>query len=83
MVSANPVTIKRIAVTGDHSTPAVYGAHSWHPVPLVMAGKDVRPDNITAFGETLAASGGLGRFDGCYLINELLAAAGKLQKYGA
>ncbi len=80
MLELNPDVV---AVTGDHSTPAVYGAHSWHPVPVLMAGKYVRPDNINAFGETMAASGGLGRFDACYLINELLAAAGKLQKYGA
>lgn len=72
-----------VAVTGDHSTPALYGAHSWHPVPVVIAGKYVRTDNVAAFGETVAASGGLGRFNACYLINELLAAAGKLQKYGA
>jgi len=71
-----------VAVTGDHSTPAVYGAHSWHPVPVVLSGKFVRPDNVTSFGETAAVSGGLGRFEACYLINELLSAAGKLQKYG-
>ncbi|MBT4483769.1 MAG: 2,3-bisphosphoglycerate-independent phosphoglycerate mutase, partial [Candidatus Latescibacteria bacterium] len=39
-----------IAVTGDHSTPAVLKAHSWHPVPLVMAGPNVRPDTVTTFG---------------------------------
>jgi len=72
-----------IAVTGDHSTPAVYKAHSWHPVPVVMAGKYVRPDDVKIFGETAAISGGLGRFEGYYLINELLAAAGKITKYGA
>lgn len=72
-----------IAVTGDHSTPAVYGAHSWHPVPIVMAGKYVRPDAVKTFGETAAISGGLGRFEACYLINELLAASEKITKYGA
>lgn len=72
-----------IAVSGDHSTPSVYKAHSWHPVPLVMAGKYVRPDRVTAFGESAAICGGLGRFDAHYLINELLAAAGKLTKFGA
>lgn len=72
-----------IAITGDHSTPSVYRAHSWHPVPVVMSGKYVRPDSVTTFGETAALSGGLGRFEGHYLINELLAAAGKIAKYGA
>ena len=72
-----------IAVTGDHSTPSVYKAHSWHPVPLVMAGNNIRPDKVTTFGERAALSGGLGRFNACYLINELLAAAGKITKFGA
>lgn len=72
-----------IAITSDHSTPSVYRAHSWHPVPVVMSGKYVRPDSVTTFGETAALSGGLGRFEGHYLINELLAAAGKIAKYGA
>ncbi len=72
-----------IAITGDHSTPAVYKAHSWHPVPVVMAGKYVRPDDVKKFGETAALSGGLGRFEAYYLINELLAATEKITKYGA
>lgn len=72
-----------IAITGDHSTPATFGAHSWHPVPLLMAGQYVRPDNVDAFGESAAASGGLGRFDAKFLINELLAAVGRITKYGA
>lgn len=72
-----------IAVTGDHSTPSVYKAHSWHPVPLVMAGTYIRPDNVKTFGERAAINGGLGRFDARYMINELLAAAGKSTKFGA
>lgn len=72
-----------LAITGDHSTPAVYGAHSWHPVPLVMSGKHVRRDAVETFGETAAIQGGLGRFEGKYLMNELLAAAEKITKFGA
>ncbi len=72
-----------IAITGDHSTPSICKAHSWHPVPVVMAGKYVRTDAVTSFGETAAITGGLGRFEGHYLMNELLAAAGKITKYGA
>ncbi|MCE5251734.1 2,3-bisphosphoglycerate-independent phosphoglycerate mutase [bacterium] len=72
-----------IAVTGDHSTPAVYKAHSWHPVPVLIAGKYIRPDRVAAFGENAAINGGLGRFEARYLINELLAAAGKNTKFGA
>ncbi len=72
-----------IAVTGDHSTPAVYGAHSWHPVPILMSGKHVRPDRVETFGESAAVCGGLGRFEAKYLMNELLATAGRITKYGA
>lgn len=72
-----------IAVTGDHSTPAVFKAHSWHPVPVVMAGTWVRPDTVTAFNENAAVCGGLGRFEARFLINELLAAGSRLIKYGA
>ena len=72
-----------IAVTGDHSTPSVYKGHTWHPVPVLMAGTWVRPDAVTSFGETAAIQGGLGRFEAKHLINELLASAGRLTKYGA
>ncbi|MFC1607485.1 2,3-bisphosphoglycerate-independent phosphoglycerate mutase [Candidatus Latescibacterota bacterium] len=72
-----------IAITGDHSTPAVYSAHSWHPVPLLMAGTHVRPDTVTTFGDRAAAGGGLGRFDAHYMMNEMLGAAGKITKFGA
>jgi 2,3-bisphosphoglycerate-independent phosphoglycerate mutase len=72
-----------IAITGDHSTPATYKGHSWHPVPVLMAGKWIRPDAVTSFGETAAIQGGLGRFEAKYLINELLAAGGRLTKFGA
>ncbi len=71
------------AITGDHSTPAVYGAHSWHPVPILMSGKLIRPDAVKTFGETAAVSGGLGRFEARFLINELLAASEKITKFGA
>jgi 2,3-bisphosphoglycerate-independent phosphoglycerate mutase len=72
-----------IVVTGDHSTPAMLKAHSWHPVPVLMWGKHVRPDETTAFGERPAMRGGLGRFDGAELMLEALATAGKLKKMGA
>jgi len=72
-----------LVVTGDHSTPAVFKAHTWHPVPVLLWGKNVRTDATTSFGERAAMSGGLGRFDGCELMLELLAHAGKLKKMGA
>ncbi len=72
-----------MAITGDHSTPAIFKAHSWHPTPVVMSGKWIRPDRVAEFNENAALCGGLGRFEARYLMNELLAAAGRLNKYGA
>jgi len=71
------------AVTGDHSTPAVFKAHTWHPVPVLLWGKTVRRDSTTSFGERAAICGGMGRFEGSALMLELLAHAGKLKKMGA
>jgi 2,3-bisphosphoglycerate-independent phosphoglycerate mutase len=72
-----------ICVTGDHSTPAVFKAHTWHPVPVLVWGKNVRKDMTQSFGERQAIHGGLGRFPGSELMLDLLAHAGKLKKMGA
>ncbi len=40
-----------IFLTGDHSTPVSYKAHSGHPVPLLMWGKNIRKDSIEVFSE--------------------------------
>lgn len=80
IVALNPDVI---CVTGDHSTPAVFKAHTWHPVPVLIRGANVRQDKTTKFGEREAMRGGLGRFPGSELMLELLAHAGKLKKMGA
>ncbi|MFW6199302.1 MAG: 2,3-bisphosphoglycerate-independent phosphoglycerate mutase, partial [Gemmatimonadota bacterium] len=49
-----------IAVTGDHSTPAAYRAHSWHAVPVLLASRWARP-TATTFGESTCRTGDLGR----------------------
>lgn len=74
-----------VLVTGDHSTPAVMKAHSWHPVPALLYAYNnmVRPDNTNAFGEVQCGQGGLGRMPMRYIILEALAAAGRIQKFGA
>lgn len=73
-----------IAVTGDHSTPAVYKSHSWHPVPLLLwAPKTHLPDRATAFGERECMGGGLGLFPAAELMAIMLAHATRLNKYGA
>jgi len=72
-----------LVVTGDHSTPAMFKAHTWHPVPAILWGKSVRRDETTSFGEREAMKGSLGRFDGAEFMLDILAHAGKLKKMGA
>lgn len=72
-----------LVVTGDHSTPATLGTHSWHPVPVLLSAATARPDACQAFGETEALRGGLGHFEAIYLMPLMLAHAGRLAKFGA
>ena len=49
-----------LVVTGDHSTPAVYGGHTWHSVPVVISGKYCRTDKVKEFSEPAFLAGGSG-----------------------
>ncbi|MFH0981104.1 MAG: 2,3-bisphosphoglycerate-independent phosphoglycerate mutase [Planctomycetota bacterium] len=72
-----------LIVTGDHSTPAKMREHSWHPIPVLLAAADCRPDAVTKFGESQCLHGGLGQMEARYLLLLALAYAGRLQKFGA
>jgi len=72
-----------IVVTGDHSTPAVMKAHSWHPVPFLLHSPLCRPDDVTEFSERACSKGALGRFLALVIMPLALAHAQKLTKYGA
>jgi 2,3-bisphosphoglycerate-independent phosphoglycerate mutase len=72
-----------LIVTGDHSTPAVLKAHSSHPIPFLIHGRNVRPDTVREFGERACAAGLWGVIPGAMLIRLALAYADKLAKYGA
>lgn len=69
-------------VGGDHSTPAVMKAHSWHPVPLLIHSKYVRPDQIHTFGERACQHGSLGVLPATQVMPIALANAGRIAKYG-
>lgn len=70
-------------VTGDHATPAVLRSHSWHPVPFIMWGPRVPRDLVERFDEEEARLGGFGQLRGKELMPLMLAAAGRLKKFGA
>lgn len=72
-----------LVVTADHSTPAVMGLHSWHPVPVMLKAKYARVDEVDCFDDYACAHGMLGRRPGTHLMGLALANAGRLQKFGA
>lgn len=72
-----------LVVTGDHSTPSLYGAHSWHPVPVLLWSKWARPVEVDGFGERQCLKGDLGLVPASSLMTLALAHAGRLSKFGA
>jgi 2,3-bisphosphoglycerate-independent phosphoglycerate mutase len=73
-----------VVVTGDHSTPSVLRAHSWHPVPSLIWSAWCRSDGVTSFGERACMLGGLGpRLPSVELMPIALANALRLEKFGA
>ena len=72
-----------VAVTGDHASPASAFGHSWHPVPTLLAGGSAGVDDITTFGERACAGGLFGTRPTQHLLPLMMAAAGRLAKYGA
>lgn len=72
-----------VIVSGDHSTPAVLKAHSWHPVPTLLWSRCCRPDDVETFGERACAHGALGVFPGKEIMPLAMANALRLAKYGA
>jgi len=72
-----------VIVGGDHSSPAVLKSHSWHPVPVLIHGRYVRPDGISEFGEHACSRGSLGVLPATHVIRIALANAGRITKYGA
>lgn len=71
-----------VIIGGDHSTPAVLKAHSWHPVPVLIYSKFARPDQIHAFGERACQHGSLGVIPAIQVMPIALAHAGRIAKYG-
>jgi 2,3-bisphosphoglycerate-independent phosphoglycerate mutase len=73
-----------LVVTGDHSTPSVWKAHSWHPVPTLLWSPGLtRRDESKAFGETECLKGALGQFFAKDLMTLILSHARRTIKFGA
>ncbi|MFC1601414.1 2,3-bisphosphoglycerate-independent phosphoglycerate mutase [Candidatus Sumerlaeota bacterium] len=72
-----------IVITGDHSTPPIMKAHSYHPVPVLVWGPHCDPDDVAAFGEMACNHGRLLNIPATELMPLALANADKLIKYGA
>lgn len=73
-----------VAVTGDHSTPAILRGHSWHPNPfLLYAPETGRTEGQPGFSERFCARGILGHLNSLEVMPLLLAHARRLKKFGA
>ena len=72
-----------LAITGDHSTPALMKGHSWHPVPMLLASPYVLGGLCSSFSERECTRGELGIFPTVQLMSFMLANALRLRKFGA
>lgn len=55
-----------VCITADHSTPCSVKAHSEHPTPILIHGKD--RDSVREFSENACKEGSLGYFEGKKLL---------------
>ncbi|MBI5847711.1 MAG: 2,3-bisphosphoglycerate-independent phosphoglycerate mutase [Nitrospirae bacterium] len=72
-----------LAITGDHSTPALMKGHSWHPVPMLLKSPYVLGGLCSSFSERECTKGELGIFPTVQLMSFMLANALRLKKFGA
>jgi 2,3-bisphosphoglycerate-independent phosphoglycerate mutase len=79
LVDLNP---DALIVAGDHATPSILAAHSWHPVPLLIHSNLTLGEGVAAFDERNCALGSIGRIPATQVMLLALAHAGKLIKFG-
>ena len=71
-----------LMVAGDHSTPAVMAAHSWHPVPFMLHSKLTTGLGVPTFDERACALGAIGSVPATSVMVMGLSYAGKMNKFG-
>jgi len=71
-----------LMVAGDHATPAVMAAHSWHPVPFMLHSKLTLGQGIPTFDEKACALGAIGSVPATSVMVLGLSHAGKMTKFG-
>ncbi len=71
-----------LMVAGDHATPSLVAAHSWHPVPFMLHSKFTRAEGVERFNERDCRGGSLGTFPAVQIMLLALSHAGKLTKFG-
>ena len=64
-----------VAVTADHSTSCARKAHTDGPVPLLVSGGGVSPDNVETYGESASRKGALGHLQGPEIMPNLVSLA--------
>ena len=69
-------------VAGDHATPAIMAAHSWHPVPFMLHSKLTGGEGVSAFNERDCGRGSIGSIPATNVMLLALSHSGKLNKYG-
>ncbi len=72
-----------LMVAGDHSTPSLVAAHSWHPVPFLLHSKWTGGDRAGEFSEQACLRGSLGTFPAKEVLPLAMAHAQRFTKYGA
>jgi 2,3-bisphosphoglycerate-independent phosphoglycerate mutase len=72
-----------VAIMSDHTTPVSFGDHTGDPVPVVIAGPEVRTDCVAKFDERSAAEGGLCRLNSSEVLPIMLNLMNMTEKFGA
>jgi 2,3-bisphosphoglycerate-independent phosphoglycerate mutase len=66
-----------IVVTCDHTTSCEQKAHTADPVPLVVVGPNIVPDNVAGFNERVCVQGALKRVSAISLMPALVKLANR------